>query len=49
MQQQQQHHWISFSVGRRCTECGLTQLRGEYDDSVACPKGQPAEDEPTGE
>jgi hypothetical protein len=30
------HDWIPFRLGRRCAICGLTQLRGEFDDAAPC-------------
>ena len=30
------HDWVLFSIGRRCTVCGLTQQRGEFDDAPQC-------------
>jgi hypothetical protein len=30
------HDWVFFGLGRRCSVCGLTQLRGEFDDTTAC-------------
>ena len=31
------HDWILFGLGRRCSICGLTQMRGEFNDSMPCP------------
>lgn len=31
------HNWQMLAVGRICTRCRLTQVKGEFDDDVPCP------------
>ncbi|HET6615071.1 MAG TPA: hypothetical protein VFH62_04210 [Dehalococcoidia bacterium] len=36
------HIWVTFALGRRCTECGLTQENGAFDDDIPCTPKRPA-------
>lgn len=30
------HNWVYHTCGRTCSECMVTQAKGEYDDAIAC-------------
>ena len=30
------HAWIAFVLGRICSQCGLVQENGAFDDTVPC-------------